>query len=85
MSQNLTTFFSTVFQKVATRCLRYAIVISHLRLFQSITDISFVGSLMIERFDEFKIFRNWDKNVNFIIFNFLGKRSEIEHRLHRLY
>ena len=42
--------FSTVFQNVDGRCLRYATVISHLRLYQFIIDVSFVGSLMIEYF-----------------------------------
>ena len=42
-------------------------------------------TILYDRFDEFKILRIWDENVNFIIFHFLGKRSEIEHRLRRLY
>ena len=42
-------------------------------------------NILYERFAEFKILRIWDENINFIIFNFLGKRSEIEHRLHRIY
>ena len=42
-------------------------------------------NILHERFDEFKIYRIWDENVNFIIFNLNGKRSEIEHRLHRFY
>ena len=83
-------FFSNVFQTVSGRLLRYATVISNLRLYQTITDVLFVRSIMIqhftcnERFDEFKILRIWDKNENFIVFHFLGKQSEIEHRLHRL-
>ena len=43
-------FVSTVFQKVDGQYLRYATVISHLRLYQSIIDVSFVGSLMIKYF-----------------------------------
>ena len=42
-------------------------------------------NISYEWFDEFKIFRIWDENINFIIFHFLGKRSAIEHRLDRLY
>ena len=42
--------FSTVFKKVDGRCLRYATVISHLRLYQYFTDVPFVGSLMIKYF-----------------------------------
>ena len=80
--------FSTDFQKVGRR-LRNATVIPNLRLYQTITDISFDISLMIQYF----IWAIWliqdlrirDENVNFIIFHFLGKCSEIEHRLHRLY
>ena len=40
--------FSTVFQKVDGLCLRYAAVISHLCLYQFITDVSFVGSLIFK-------------------------------------
>ena len=40
--------FLTVFQKVDGWYLRYATVISHLRLYQSISDVSFVGSLMFK-------------------------------------
>ena len=39
--------FSTVVQKVDGRRLRNATVISNLRLYQTITDISFVRSLII--------------------------------------
>ena len=42
--------FSTVFQTVDGRRIRNAIVISNLRLYQTITDISFVISLMIQYF-----------------------------------
>ena len=41
-------FFSTEIQKVDGRRLRYATVISNLRLYQTITDASFVRSLMIQ-------------------------------------
>ena len=43
-------FFPTVFQKVDGRRLRNATVIPNLRLYQAITDISFVRSLMIQYF-----------------------------------
>ena len=43
-------FFSTVFQNVDGRRLRNATVISNLRLYQTITDISFVRSLLIQYF-----------------------------------
>ena len=38
-----------------------------------------------EHFDKFIILRISNENVNFIIFNFLGKRSDIENRLYILY
>ena len=37
-----------------------------------------------ERIDIFKILRNGEENGNFIIFHFLGKRSDMDNRLHRL-
>ena len=42
--------FSTVFKKVDGRRLRYASVISNLRLYQTIADASFVRSLKIQCF-----------------------------------
>ena len=41
-------------------------------------------NISYERFGEYKILRNLDENVVFIIFNFLRKRSEIETRLNKL-
>ena len=81
--------FSTVFQKVDGRRRRYAIVISNSHVYITITGVSFVRTLMIQclikAIDKFNILRIWVENVNFIIFHFLGKRSDMENRLHRLY
>ena len=53
-------------------------------LIYRLSDHSWFNNLY-DRFDEFNLLRIWDENVNFIIFHLLGKRWEIEHRLHRLY
>ena len=42
-------------------------------------------NILCERFNKFKILRICDESVNFIIFHFLGKRSDMESRLHSLY
>ena len=46
----ISTLFSKVIQKVDGRRLRYATVISNLRLYQTITGALFVRSLMIQYF-----------------------------------
>ena len=81
--------FSTVFQKFNGRRLRNATMISNLPLYQTITDTSFVRSLMMQYFIRaiwwIKDFENLGRKCKFHNFHFLGKRSEIEHRLHRLF
>ena len=46
----ISSLFSSVLKKVDGRYLGYATVISHLRLYQSIADISYAGSLMFKYF-----------------------------------